>query len=204
MLYKIAIFLCELVVRTLFRFRVEGLEHVPTKKGFILAANHSTNFDPLFVAVPVKPQVFFMAKAELFQKPLLSGILHRLGSFPVERGKGDTGAIAWAEQVIANGGILGMFPEGTRNPNGMPGRAKSGTAMLACKTHADVVPCAVCYEGSLKFRSLVTVRYGKPLSWNELGLTSDEVIPNEIKEASRRVMGAIVQMLEENGCIKLS
>lgn len=201
MLYKVGIFLCGVFVRLLFRLRVEGIEHVPKGEGFILAANHRTNFDPLFVAVPLKPQVFFMAKAELFKgimRPLLLG----LGAFPIERGKGDTGAIDWAVRVIKNGGVLGMFPEGTRSPNGMPGKPKSGAAMLACRTHAQVVPCAICYGEHLKFRGLITVRYGKPITREELGFTSNDIVPAELKEASRRIMGTVVKILEENGCVK--
>lgn len=198
MLYRLGIFLCKVLVHLLFRCEVEGLEHVPANDGFILAANHRTNFDPLFVAAPLRQQVHFMAKAELFKNKFFGKLLLGLGAFPVERGKGDTGAIGWATGVLRGGGVLGMFPEGTRSKDGKPGRPKSGAAMIACQTGEDVLPCAVCYGEKLGFRSLVRVRYGKPIPVAQLGFTSaTEISPHEIKEASRMIMNQIVDLLEE-------
>lgn len=201
MVYKFCIFLCKIFVYILFRVRMEGRENIPRGKGFILACNHRTNFDPLLVAVRMPQQIHFMAKAELFQRnAALAWILRRLGAFPVERGKGDTGAIQWAEHLLRVGGVLGMFPEGTRNKDGTPGRPKSGTAMIACQTAADVLPCAVCFGDELGFRSTVTVRYGKMIAFEELGFSSTSMSPRELKEASRLIMDRVTAMLEaDNG-----
>lgn len=198
MLYRLGIWACAVYVHILFRFRTVGLENLPRgERGFILASNHRHNCDPLFVAIKLRQQVCYMAKAELFQKKWRGKLLKRLGAFPVERGKGDTGAIDWAKQVLRSGDVLGMFPEGHRSKDGTLLRPKSGTAMISSQTKADVVPCAVCFGECLKFRTVVTVRYGKPIPYESLGFTENAVTPHEIKAASGLIMSKIEKLLGE-------
>lgn len=129
MFYKVVRALCAVFLRLAFRFRVVGLENVPDGGGFILAANHRSNWDPVLAGIPVKRhKVCYMAKAELFQKnALFARIITALGAFPIERGKGDTGAIDWADRIITGGGVLGMFPEGTRSKTGTPAAPSRGS-----------------------------------------------------------------------------
>ena len=195
MFYSFARACCMVLIRILFSVEVTGRENVPKGQGFMLVANHRSNFDPLFVAAGVKQQICFMAKAELFHNPLLGWLIKCLGAFPVERGKGDSGAIEWAEGIVQAGKVLGMFPEGTRSPDGKLLRAKSGAAMIAMQTHTDVLPCAVCYEGKLRFRMKLSIRYGKLLHFEELGFTPGANSPREIKEASRRMMEQIAGLM---------
>lgn len=197
MVYSIGKFLCRIWIYLAFRIHIEGKEHVPADKGYILIANHRTNADPLFLAVPVRPQVYYMAKAELFKNGFLKWLMHHLGAFPVERGKGDTGAIDWAKEIIRKGGVLGMFPEGTRSPDGKPLRPKSGVAMIAGQTHADVVPCGISFEGKLGFRTKVTIRYGAPISYEQMGFDGGEIKPHQMKEASRILMDHIIALLDK-------
>lgn len=198
MIYKIGWLGCKIFLNLMFRIRVVGRENIPQKpEGFILASNHRTNYDPPLVAIHFPQQVFFMAKVELFQRKLAGWVLRRLGAFPVERGKGDTGAIDWARNVVENGGVLGMFPEGHRSEDGKPLRPKSGTAMIAGQTRANVLPCAVCFGDKLKFRSPITIRYGKLIHAEDLGFTGDATSPREIKAASHMIMGKIIELLEE-------
>lgn len=196
--YRFARAACAVFLRLAFRFRTVGTENIPDSGGFILAANHRSNWDPVFVGIPVKRhQVCYMAKAELFHKNvILTKLITALGAFPIERGKGDTGAIDWADRVLNEGGVLGMFPEGTRSKTGVPGRPKSGVAMIAQQTGADVVPCAVCFGERLGFRSPVTIRYGRPIK-NSAFQFSGEVTPHELKAASHLVMGKIVELMED-------
>ena len=122
MFYSFCWWLCMIWIRVMYHVEIVGRENVPRDRGYILAANHRTNMDPIFVAAGVRAPIRYMAKVELFQKgKLFSWLLHRLGAFPVERGKGDTGAVEWAEQVVRSGAVLGMFPEGTRSKDGTPG-----------------------------------------------------------------------------------
>lgn len=196
MIYRIGWTLCIIYLHIMFRVKVVGKENIP-RTGFILASNHRSNYDPPLVAIHILQQVYFMAKAELFQKKFIGWLMRGFGAFPVERGKGDTGAIDWARGVVERGGVLGMFPEGHRSPDGKPQRPKSGTAMIAGQTKADVLPCAVCCDGPMRFRSRVTVRYGKMIHAADLGFTGAATSPREIKAASHIIMGKIVELLEE-------
>ncbi len=195
MLYKIGRNLCMILLWILFSVKVEGKEYIPNK-GYILVANHRTNFDPLFVVTGIHAQVCFMAKVELFRNPLLGWLLKHLGAFPVERGKGDTGAIDWAVDLTRGGKVLGMFPEGTRSVNGAPLRPKSGASLIAMQTGADLLPCAVCYGEKLGFRTRVTVRYGRLIQNEELNFTPGVQSTSEIKAASRLIMDRIIGLLE--------
>ncbi len=197
MLYKFGWYLCMAVIRILFSVKIEGKENIP-ETGYILVANHRSNFDPLFVVAGIHKQVCFMAKAELFRIPLLGRIVKGLGAFPVERGKGDTGAIDWAVNLIRSGRVLGMFPEGTRSLTGVPLRPKSGASLIAMQTGADLLPCAVCYGKKLRFRTQVTIKYGKLIRNEELNFTPGKQSASEIKAASRLMMGHIIDLLEGN------
>ena len=150
MFYSFCWWLCMIWIRVMYHVEIVGRENVPRDRGYILAANHRTNMDPIFVAAGVRAPIRYMAKVELFQKgKLFSWLLHRLGAFPVERGKGDTGAVEWAEQVVRSGAVLGMFPEGTRSKDGTPGKPKSGavsyTHLRAHETGRNLV-CRLLLE----------------------------------------------------------
>ena len=118
-LYFVAASLSWPVVKGLYRLRVRGLEHVPPG-GFVLAANHTSNFDPWPLGIPFLPkrQLRFMAKAELFN-PILAPILRAGGAFKVRRGEGDVEAMRTAAELAREGEIVVMFPEGTRQKKGL-------------------------------------------------------------------------------------
>src|SRR5256885_16309850 len=101
------------VVRLLFRLRATGLEHLPAQGGFVLAANHTSNFDPWPLGLPLLPrrQLRFMAKVELFN-PVLGPILRAGGVFPVRRGEGDLEAIGKAVELVGDGEVGVTFPAG--------------------------------------------------------------------------------------------
>src|SRR5437667_3946752 len=102
-----------------FRLRARGLEHLP-EGGFVLAANHTSNFDPWPLALPLFPRRWlrFMAKSELYWWPL-GYLLNGGGAFPVRRGEGDADAIAKAVELCRAGEVVVMFPEGTRRKKGL-------------------------------------------------------------------------------------
>lgn len=184
-----------LMMKICLSVRYEGLQNIPQGKGLILASNHRSNWDPVIVAQKLKAQLYFMAKVELFQIPVFGRILKWLGAFPVQRGKGDSGAIDWAVNIVENNKILAMFPEGTRSKDGKPGRARSGVALIAGQTKADILPCAVSYSGKLSFRKRIVVRYGKLIPFTELGMENSGS-PSELKKASQLIMGRITELLD--------
>src|SRR2546423_14171289 len=135
------------VVKVGFRLRARGTEHLP-EGGFVLAANHTSNFDPWPLALPLFPrrQLRFMAKSELFN-PILKPILLGGGAFPVRRGEADLEAIRRAVELVRDGEIVVMFPEGTRRRKGLrkkhEARAHTGAARIALAAGAPLVPAAI-------------------------------------------------------------
>src|SRR5437660_137607 len=113
--YQVAGLVSWPVLHGLYRLEVSGLERLPGDGGFVLAANHTSNFDPWPLGLPLWPgrQLFFMAKVELFN-PVLAPLLRAAGAFPVRRGERDFQAIETAGRICKEGGIVAMFPEGTR------------------------------------------------------------------------------------------
>ena len=134
--YNIVAVLSWPVLRGLYRLDGAGVERLPPEGGFVLAANHTSNFDPWPLGFPLWPkrQLFFMAKVELFN-PVLGPILRAGGAFPVRRGEGDIEAIETAVRVCREGGIVAMFPEGTRQAKGLrkkfEHRPRTGSARIA-------------------------------------------------------------------------
>ena len=161
------------VIRGLYRLSWTGLDRLPPEGGFVLAANHTSSLDPWPLGFPLWPkrQLFFMGKVELFN-PVLGPILRAGGAFPVRRGEGDLDAIEAAEEICRKGGIVAMFPEGTRQTKGLrkkfAHRPRSGSARIAMEAGVPLVPAAV--KGSDKLLRLhkLKVGYGDPVPYDDL------------------------------------
>jgi 1-acyl-sn-glycerol-3-phosphate acyltransferase len=159
-------------VKGLFRLRTRGLEHIP-EGGFVLAANHTSNFDPWPLGVPFLPrrQLRFMAKSELFN-PILAPILRAGGAFKVRRGEGDVEAMRTAAQLAREGEIVVMFPEGTRRKKGMrkkfEARPHTGAARIALAAGVPLVPAAIAGTDRLSRLGRLRVAYGEPIDVSDL------------------------------------
>ncbi len=189
------------IIRVLVPLKVEGLENFPPVSApLILSCNHISNWDPILLLV-AKPHrhIYFMAKSELFCNRLFSWFFGKqLGAFPVHRGTGDTGALDTAQQLVAEGKIMGIFPEGTRSKTGKLLRPKSGVALIAAKTGAAVLPTAIVTHGQrVRLFKRTTIVYGKPLSAEELHVTDAE--HPDIRYATRHIMEAIAKQIEDYG-----
>lgn len=195
--YHLGKILTGILYRSWYKVIYIGAENQPRDGGYILCCNHRTNLDPILIAQKLDRQLHFMAKEELFQNRFVGFILRKLGAFPVSRGKGDTGAMDFAAETVRSGKVLAMFPEGTRSKDGTLLRPKSGAALIASRTGADVLPAAIYFTGKLRFRSRIVIRYGKVIPNGELAVR--EHSPSDIKAASRRIMDEIAALLEENG-----
>jgi 1-acyl-sn-glycerol-3-phosphate acyltransferase len=160
------------VVKGLYRLRARGVENLPDG-GFVLAANHTSNFDPWPLAIPILPgrQLRFMAKSELFN-PLLAPILHAGGAFRVRRGEGDVDAMRTAVELVRSGEIVVMFPQGTRQRKGLrkkhEPRPHSGAARIALGAGAPLVPAAIAGTDRLSRLGPLRVAYGPPLDLSDL------------------------------------
>lgn len=140
-MYSIAYWLVTLYFRLFYGLRVYGREHI--KPGaMIVAANHDSIADPIFAAcaMPRKIRLRFMGKAELFRFPPLRWLITALGAFPIERGKGDIGALRKTLEMLKNNEKVIIFPDGHRSHEEDPENAKNGTALIACKSGAPVLP----------------------------------------------------------------
>ena len=161
-----------------------------------MCCNHISFIDPGFLLCSQPVLVRFMAKNELFENKFLGYcISHLFGAFPVNRGKGDVGAIDIGEDLIKDGDIVGIFPEGTRSKTGELGRFKSGASMIIARTGATMLPVALVTKNQ-KIRPfrMTTVVYGKPLTPEELHLTGDKP---DLRFATRTIMDTITRLIEE-------
>ena len=171
-LYFVAASLSWPVVKGLYRLRARGLEHVPPG-GFVLAANHTSNFDPWPLGIPFLPkrQLRFMAKAELFN-PILAPILRAGGAFKVRRGEGDVEAMRTAAELAREGEIVVMFPEGTRRKKGLrkkfEARPHTGAARIALAAGVPLVPAAISGTDRLSRLGPLRVAYGEPIDVSDL------------------------------------
>ncbi len=180
------------ILRVLFRPWAEGAEHVPRTGPAILASNHLSFSDHFFAPLPLPRKVVFLAKSEyftgrgikgLFSKAFFSGV----GQIPVDRSGGEASerALTTGLRVLASGQLLGIYPEGTRTPDGRLFRGKTGVARLALEARVPVIPCAMI--GGFEFqppgritprlRVRPGVRFGKPLDFSRYyGMENDKLI----------------------------
>ncbi len=126
-----------------FRMQRIGREHLPRSGPLLLASNHRSFLDPFVIGTLVRRPVYYMAKRELFEKRWQAWILNALGAFPVDRGAGDSDAMATARAILERGDCVVVFPEGTRMRPGPLGEPRRGVGRLALETGAPVAPVAV-------------------------------------------------------------
>lgn len=126
-----------------FRVDVSGREHVPRDGPVILASVHRSYLDIPMVGLLTRRPVHFMAKAELWERRFSRWFCEKMGSFPVKRGEPDRSALESSLEVLERGGVLALFPEGTRQEGAIVQKCHGGVAYLAQKTGATVIPVAI-------------------------------------------------------------
>lgn len=188
--------MCRLFCKTYYKVEYRGLENLQRKGGFIIAPNHLTEFDPMFIAMASGRKFHYIAKYELFENPVMNKALTHLNAFPIVRGRGDMTAINYAIELIRRGEVLCIFPEGTRSPDGTPKSAKSGVGLMARKTGADVIPTAIYMENKDKKGSKVVVSFGRAIENKDLGFTEGGK-NSENKAAAAKIMDEIRRLWEE-------
>ena len=137
-----------------------------------------------------------MAKEELFRKKLFAWLIRTLGAFPVSRGKGDMTVIETAIDRLHNGRSLMIFPEATRSKDGKVGRGHSGAALIAAQADRRIVPVGIVYGEKLKFRTRVTVKFGKPIDPKDYVEPADEPNPRQLVKLKNRYMADIKELVE--------
>ena len=188
-LYHVLINLLKPLCYLLFRIKMVNKKNIPETGAYIICSNHISNLDPFLIAIGQKRAVHFMAKSELFKFKLLAWFFRKVGAFPVNRGRGDPNAVNEAFQTLKNGHVMGIFPEGTRTFNKEMLRFKPGAAMIAAKMQVPVIPAAIYCKGRIGLFKKITVRFGDPIPYQQLGVTEGSA--SELKAATQLLMDAV-------------
>lgn len=196
MFYAVAKFLVRVAMSIAFNLHFEGRENIPKDTAVILASNHRTNADPPLVGCALRGKHAFMAKEELFENKLFGGLIRALGAFPVSRGKGDTGVIDRAVEELNAGKSLMIFPEGTRSKDGKVHKGHSGAGLISARSGKLIIPVGVVFGEKLKFRTKVTVKYGKPINPADYCEICDQPNPRQIVRLKNRYMADIKALVE--------
>jgi 1-acyl-sn-glycerol-3-phosphate acyltransferase len=176
------------LVKLIWRFRITGAEHIPHDGPCVIAPNHKSFYDSFFVGLATPRHVRFMAKQELFDGRS-ARFLSALGAFPVKRGEADPEALETARMVLRDGGVLALFPEGTRHREPDQLRApRRGAGRLAIEAGAPIVPCAIAgteklFMGYLPRPVRVQISFAAPIAAADLEATPEaaaDLIENQV------------------------
>src|SRR4051794_27720135 len=166
------------ILRFLFRIRVEGLENLPKKGPAILASNHLSFSDSIFLPLMLRRRVTFVAKAEYFEDKKTAWFFRAVGQIPIKRGGGSASlrALESAQEVLEAGHLFGIYPEGTRSPDGRLYKGHTGVGRLALRTRAPVFAVAMLGtrdaqpigQAKPRFFMPITIRISRPLTFERL------------------------------------
>ncbi len=185
------------ILKFVFRPQTEGVDNVPEEGPAILASNHLSYADWLFMPLTLPRRVTFVAKAEYFNSPGIKGWFQKqffsgVGQVPIDRSGASAaqGALTAAKRILDDGDLFGIYPEGTRSHDGKLYRGKTGVARLALETKVPVIPVAVVGTDVVappgkKFGSFTrpVVRFGKPLDFSRYyGMENDRYILRSITD----------------------
>ena len=164
--YNVVLKIFTLYSKVFYKYEVIGEENIPNEGNIILAANHKSNLDPIFVAAAVKNRkVATIGKKELFDNKILAAILDKLCVIPIDRDNPGISTIKTILKKLKEGYAVGIFPEGTRVKGNEFGEAKAGLALFAVKGKARVVPISII--SNYKLFNKVIVYIDKPISFEE-------------------------------------
>ena len=206
MFYFVTKYTLGLMLKIVFRPRAWGVKNVPRRGPVILASNHLSFSDHFFGPLPVPRKVIFLAKSEYFTGRGLKGLISKVffagvGQIPIDRAGGEAGeqALRTGLQVLAAGHVLGIYPEGTRSPDGRLYRGKTGVARLAIESGAPVVPCAMIDTFEFQrpatiwpdFRVRPGVKFGEPLDFSRYRGQADAML---LRTVTDEIMQAIAKL----------
>lgn len=199
-MYYALISLARFLVLVLARCRVVGRENIPDGGAFIMVSNHLSASDPVLLGVKLGRRVVFMAKEELFRNRFFGYIIRRFGAFPVYRGRSNRDALRQAGDILSRGGVLGMFPEGTRSVKESLQPALYGTALIAYHNKVPILPVSIVGSevmwgaGWIWHRPKVTITIGQAYSLPE---TQGPLTRAALSENTAQIMHHIAELLPE-------
>lgn len=188
-LYLVARLTLPVTTRLLWGVKSRGADGVPSHGPVVIACNHISNWDPVLVGAACPRELHFLAKEELFRNRLFGGLIRAVNAIPVRRGALDRRALGLALDVLKRGGVLLMFPEGTRSKSGELGEARPGVGYIASAGRAVIVPAAIAGSHQLARafvrRTRVRVVFGEPFAAGPARSRTD------YEALTERIMGAI-------------
>jgi len=194
MLYGFAKAVVGPIYRILFRFRIAGVENIPTDGGVILCANHTSNHDTVALGVASPRQLHFLAKYELWNIKFISGIFTRLGAIPVNRDNPGIDSLKRTLDVLKDGRVIVIFMQGGRRQNIDHNDAKAGVALFAIKAKVPVVPINI--SSGFKIFSKVYINIGAPISFEEYW--NKKVRTEQLNAIAGTVLDAILDLDNKN------
>lgn len=182
------------ILKLFFKFKVEGIENLPQKSNFIVAANHASFLDPWVIGAAIPRRIYWIALRGFFNNLWLNWFMRTLRALP----KG--GSSQKAIRLLTSNKNIGLFPEGTRTHDGKLKEFKRGAALFSFKTGRPIVPCAIigtceAYPRGAKFPRFlpVKVRIGKPIYLlKEFEEIVDDIL---LQEGTFKLKNAIKEML---------
>jgi 1-acyl-sn-glycerol-3-phosphate acyltransferase len=195
LVYGISRVLITRPLRWLFHIQLIGAENWPKHGPAIIASNHSSNLDPPLLCLSYPGYICWMGKEEIMKAPLIGWYLKKVGGFTVRRGKADREAIRRARELLGQGYLIGMFPEGSRQREGRLGEAQAGVGLLALEPGVPVIPVRMrgneqIVRGKRPHRPRISITVGKPVDLEITGMSKSKAA----HEASRRIMEAIAAL----------
>lgn len=190
----------------IFRPKVEGLSHVPTQGAAIIASNHLSFSDSIFMPLVIPRRVTFLAKSEYFtgkgiKGRLIAAFFRALGQVPVDRsgGRASEAALETGLRILREGNLLGIYPEGTRSPDGRLYRGRTGIARMALESGVPVIPVAMIDTDKIQppGKALpkimqVGIRFGEPLDFSRYeGMSGDRFI---LRSVTDEIMYALMDL----------
>jgi 1-acyl-sn-glycerol-3-phosphate acyltransferase len=185
-------------IRAVTKARFYGVDRIPADGGLVLAANHFSWLDPPLVGASCPRRIQFVAKIEAHRVPGLGQLIRAHGTLAIRRGESDRDAVRRMREVVAGGGVLGMFAEGTRQRTGVPGPVQPGAAMVALQEDVPVVPVAIhgTQHWTPRNRAPCSVAYGNPISFDGLprGGKGYREASDRIEQEIRRLWDWLVEI----------
>jgi 1-acyl-sn-glycerol-3-phosphate acyltransferase len=188
--YKACQYTIAPALRGLWRVHATGLHHIPEKGAAILASNHLSYTDHYFLPAVCKRQIFFISKAQHFDVPVQRWFFEQVGVIPLRRGEGDNEAMTRSLQLLGDGNLFGIYPEGTRSTDGKLHKGRTGVARLALQAKVPVIPVGMIGTEKVlpkgkSFPKLhkVTVHIGAPMDFSSFyGMENDRKVCREVTD----------------------
>ncbi len=178
----------------IYRIKFEGLKNIPKEGAAILCANHLHAFDSVICGSHIDRMVYAMAKEELFNTKFKNNFMRAMGCFPVRKNAGSEEAVRRSVEVLSEGELLMIFPEGTRNGLAKGVKPKKGAARIALKAKVPIIPIGI--KGTFKIFSRVSVKIGAPIDLSNYYGEEKEKDPQILAEITNNVMSEILKLAE--------